>query len=410
MKSLLRNKSFSAMWLSDLVSVLNGRLRELVIPLIVLGLTNSPLVTSLVVLSQQLGTIIFAIPIGTLIEHRNKVKIATICNFVYAICIFLLTYFIASGQFSSSLIALLLFLMGIVALVSRTAFSAMIPKVAGRDKLIEAHTSLEAADAFSTLVGPTIGGILLAYSGQNFTLVICGVLSIISMLFISRVKYHENITHTKTSSIKKRSRIFIDQTYEGISHLFSNSQQKISILVMCSLSFSTVFFVLTIIFHAKISLNLTEELIGILLSCSGVGNIIGVLIMKWFKNANWLLFLVVLLIISSSGILLITLFKNYLLLCLGMLIFDGALSMAFIVQASVHQGFTPDGLLTRIRSATYVISGIFAALGTLLAGLIPEYWSSEIALLIGVLFLVGPIIYILKHYHISGKLSEIEPS
>ncbi len=397
------------MWLSELATVLNSRLRELVIPLIVLGLTRSPLVTSLVMLSQQLGTIIFAIPIGTWVESKNKVRVATICNLFYAVCIFLLTFFIASEQYNSLLVAILLFVMGIVALISRTAFSTMIPNVTGRDKLVEAHTGLEAADAFSTFVGPTIGGLLLAYSGESVTLFICGLLSIISMFFISRVQYTEKVKYTETSNLKIKRKRFIQQTSDGLRYIFSTPQQIVCILVISSLSFSTVFIMLTVIFHARITLNLSEGLIGIALSCAGVGNMAGIIIMKWFKNVNWLLFLIVLLTVSASGILLIALFKNYLFLCIGLLVFDGALSMAFIVQAAVQQGVTPDELLSRVKSATYVISGIFSVLGTFLAGVIPEYWSSEIALLVGFLLLTGPAIYIIKYHSLSDKLSHVKP-
>ncbi|MFD2629638.1 MFS transporter [Oceanobacillus kapialis] len=407
MKLQLINKNFSFLWFSDLLSVLNGRFRELVIPLIVLGLTSSPLTTTLVLLSQQLGTILFAIPIGTIVETRNKVKIATICNLLYAVCIFLLTFLITIEQFNSAIIALLLFIMGLVALVSRTAFSTMLPAVAGRDKLTEAHTSLEAADAFSTLLGPVLGGLLLAFSGESVTLFVCGMLSIGSMVFITKVNYREKFIYNKGARIDTKSKRFINQAKDGVKHLFSNPFQKISILVMCSLSFSTVFVVLTVIFHARVTLNLSEELIGIILSCAGAGNIIGILIMKWFKEVNWLLFLTVLLIVSSFGVLLIGLFNNYLVLCIGMLIFDGALSMAFVVQASVHQGVTPDGLLSRVRSATYVISGMFSAIGTLLAGVIPEYWSSQVGLLIGFLCLAIPGVYIIRFRQVSGKLNKI---
>lgn len=52
------NRSFFSMWLFQLSSILSGRLRELVIPLLVLEMTHSPLTTGLVALSQQIGVIV----------------------------------------------------------------------------------------------------------------------------------------------------------------------------------------------------------------------------------------------------------------------------------------------------------------------------------------------------------------
>lgn len=91
-----------------------------------------------------------------------------------------------------------------------------------------------------------------------------------------------------------------------------------------------------------------------------------------------------------------------------MIIFDGALSMAFVVQVSVHQGITPNNYLSRVKSATYVIGGLSTMLGTFLAGAIPEFLSSRIALGIGVLVLAIPALYLLKFRKLSVKLSQIE--
>ena len=119
------NKDFSSMWLSNLLSILNGRFRELVIPLIVLGLTNSPLVTGMVALSQQLGTVLLAIPIGTWVEKKNKARVARTCHLIYGIGIFILAYLITLEQLNVAIIACVLFFMGIISLISGTAFSTM---------------------------------------------------------------------------------------------------------------------------------------------------------------------------------------------------------------------------------------------------------------------------------------------
>ncbi|MFS0615623.1 hypothetical protein [Lederbergia ruris] len=82
--------------------------------------------------------------------------------------------------------------------------------------------------------------------------------------------------------------------------------------------------------------------------------------------------------------------------------------MAFVVQVSVHQGITPNNFLARVKSATYVIGGLSTMAGTFLAGAIPEFLSSRIALAFGVFVLAIPALYMLKFRKISVKLSQIE--
>jgi MFS family permease len=398
------NRSFFAMWLSSLSSILGGRLKELVIPLLVLGMTSSPLVTSFVVLSQQLGVILFAMPVGTWMEQRNKWRIAVITKGLTALCMFVLSFTWFQGMMNSVFIAFVLFLLGILGLMTNTAFNVMIPAVAGRKNLVDAHTNLEGADAVSTLIGPVLAGMLFHFIGAGLTLVVCGAFSLLSMLFMYAVKYEDNacIRTEKKKSFSKR-------VVEGFTYLFVNKYQSICTIGMCVLSFMTVFITLTVTIHAKVTLNLSVELVGVLMSCAGVGNIIGVYLLKRFKNPNWVPFLSMLLFVSAFGILLIVISDVFWIACLGMLVFDGALSMAFVIHAAVHQGITPDEILSRMKSATYVLGGLCGIFGTFLSGVLSQYVSSAIALGVGMCVLAICGIYIAMYQKDSVKMEDIEP-
>ncbi|GGP16346.1 MFS transporter [Oceanobacillus neutriphilus] len=410
MKTLLINRNFKYMWGSQFLSILNGRFRELVIPLVVLALTSSPLVTALVALSQQAGTILFAIPIGTWIENKHKVKIAASCHFLYGIGIFILAFLLATNNANAVIIASLLFVMGLIALISRTAFTSMIPGIAGRENLLKAHTSIEAADAIATVIGPALGGIVLAETGSVWTLFICAALSLLSTLLIVFIRREEGALKVeKETSAKHKWKAFLGKALDGMKILLDNPQQLISTLVMCMLGFTTVFITLTIIFYAQITMQLSEGLIGILLSSAGVGNIAGIFLINKLKNKNWITLLTVLMIISGIGILMIIATNAFFIMCLGMAVFDCALSMAFIVQGAVHQGITPDEFLTRVRSSTYVIGGIFSMLGTFLAGALPELFTGKTALIIGAFILLIPAFIMLRFGKFGVELSKVVP-
>ncbi len=410
MKTMLINRNFRWMWGAEFFSILNGRFRELVIPLIVLGLTSSPLVTALVALSQQVGTILFAIPIGTWIENKNKVRVGTACHFLYGAAIFILVFLLATNNVNAVIIASLLFIMGLVALISRTAFTAMIPNIAGRENLLKAHTNIEAADAIATVIGPALGGILLAKTGSVLTLIICASLSLFSGLFIAFIRNEKDgIEVEKEASEKTKWNVFLRKALDGLKILIDNPQQLISTVAMCILGFTTVFITLTIIFYAQITMELSEGLIGILLSSAGVGNIIGIFLINTFKHKNWVTLISLLMVISGIGILMITATNSFMIMCIGMGVFDCALSMAFIVQGAVHQGITPNEFLTRVRSSTYVIGGIFTMLGTFLAGALPELFNGEIALIIGACILLIPAFILISYGKFGVKLNKVEP-
>lgn len=396
MNNLLINADFGKLWFHNISKILSERFRELIIPIIILGLTRSPFMTSLVLLFQEMSSMLFSIPIGTWMEKKNPVLISSICNLIYAILLFLLAYLLSIDVTSLFVIGSILFSMGLMGLMLHIALSAMVPKVAGRKRLLSANNLLEAADAIVTFIGPALGGMLLAKYGPSITLTICGSLLLISMLFISLVKYRNICEEPNNKPLKGKQKLqrFMRESQEGVKYLYANGSQIVSTISALVLGFSTSFIVLSVIIHSKSTLHFSEEYIGILLSCAGIGNIVGVLIMNKFKHTNWLYFLSTLMIISSFGILCL-LSNLFIFMCAGMIIFDGALSMAFVVQITVQQGITPDHLIARVRSAIYVLGGIATLLATLLSGLISE-WNSGVALVFGMLVLFVSGLFILK--------------
>ncbi|WP_017796400.1 MFS transporter [Oceanobacillus kimchii] len=307
MNKWLINTDFAKLWLHSISNILSNRFRELILPIIVLGLSGSPLLTSFVLLSQRISSILFSIPLGTWVEKRNLVLISTICNLIYAMLLFLLACLITIEDSSLGIIGIILFLMGFVELMLRITLAAMVPKIVSRDRLLSANNLLEAADAIVTFIGPALGGVILATYGPSITLVICGILILFCMIIISLVKYrNENINQKVIMNRKEKLKNFINEAREGVDYLYANDSQIVSTISAVVLGFTTVFIELTIIIHAKTALHFTETSIGILLSCAGIGNIIGVLIMPRFKRINWLYLLSSLLMISSLGILLLT--------------------------------------------------------------------------------------------------------
>ncbi|KOP78763.1 hypothetical protein AMS60_18050 [Bacillus sp. FJAT-21945] len=409
MNNLMINADFGKLWFHNISKILSERFRELIIPIIILGLSGSPLMTSLVLLFQRISSVFFSIPIGTWIEKKNLVLISSICNLIYAILLFLLAYLITIDITSLFVIGPILFFMGLVELMLNIALSAMVPKIVGRQRLLSANNSLEAADAIVTLIGPALGGIILAKYGPNITLTICGSLLLVSMLFISLIKYRNVRKETDDKPMKGKQKLksFIRDSQEGVKYLYANGAQIVSTISALVLGFSTSFIVLSVIIHSKYTLHFSEEYIGILLSCAGIGNVVGVLIMNKFKNANWLYFLSTLMIISSFGILLL-ISNSFITMCFGMIIFDGALSMAFVVQITVQQGITPDYLIARVRSSIYVFGGIAAMIATILSGLISE-WNSMAALAFGSLVLLVNGLFIFKYKKQGVAMDKISP-
>lgn len=186
MRSYLINKNFASLWVWELITLLNGKFRQVIIPLLILTITQSPLATSVVSLAQAFTGLIFVVPVSTWVEKKHKLKTTAFFRVLYGIGLFILAFILTFEEVHLWLVTAIMIVMQVIYLVSSTAFSVMIPKVAGRENLLKAHTSIEAAEAIATLLGPAVGGYLLGNAGAVIGLIICGCLSFCILLIMKR--------------------------------------------------------------------------------------------------------------------------------------------------------------------------------------------------------------------------------
>lgn len=396
---MFKNKNFFILWLGQLVSIFGGRFSELVIPWVVLQVTGSPIKTAIVAISTHLAPILFSLPAGVWIETQQKKPIAMTSELVRALTMAMLVLVIMFDQFNIAIVAAILFVSGIAGLFFRVSFSTILPGVAGRDRLVEAHNYIEAADAVSTLVGPLLAGFVLSSIGAAATLGIDALTFFLSFVSIAALTFVDKPDENR-KSVQKGT---FAQGLDGLKLLFSSSIQRFITLNHIVLNFITHAITLLVIIYAKQSLGLTAEKAGILLSGAGAGNIIGIFVMNRLKDYAWNRLYGTILLVSGIGVLFIALSTNLWLAFLGMSLFDGALSMVFVLNGAARQTVTPDDYLARISSGGILLSGIVVILANGFAGVTAEWFNPVAALLIcaGMLFLNSLASFIQTHLNKS---------
>jgi hypothetical protein len=405
--ALMRQRNFLLVWIGQMLSILGSRFSELALPWIVLQNTGSPLKAGLVAVCSQIAPLALAIPAGTWLENQRKKPVAMWAEFGRAIAMLVLVIAAIMNALNTWIIALILLFNGLASLLFRISFHSMLPHIVGRKNLLEAHNYLEGADAISTLIGPILAGVTFAALGATGTLGIDTLTFFISFITIVLIQYHERMT--KASLKGTRTTIGWRPTLQGMKYLIGNDVQKLLTLNHGILNFCTVSVTLLVIILAQKSLDLKVEETGLLFSAAGLGNILGVFLISKLRRVPWGLLLSVLFFVSCAGILILTLSTGLLWALIGMFVFDGALSMAFVVHGSVRQAITPDGFLSRISSTGFLITGLTGVLGSLYAGGIAEVLDSRIALsFCGVLLVIGGILT-LRTGSVHQSIDKIEP-
>ncbi|GAB6930290.1 MFS transporter [Paenibacillus sp. JCM 10914] len=412
MKSTLiyKNTDFLKIWLGKIILLTGNQFSALVIPWIVLHQTHSPLTTALITICSQIAPVIFALPAGTFIERRNKKQVVILSDAVRVLTMLVMIFLAYHDWLSITALAVLMSVLGFAGLTQRISFNSMIPALVGRKNLLNAHNYLEGADAVSLLIGPVLAGLVLTHYGIVYTLsieMVAITLSLLSVLLITNTAQYDPPAELRLMT--RGIRGFIQDIHEGFGYILNHPIQRLMTMYHFSLNFTAVFISLMIVIYSQQQLKLDVVQAGLLMTGMGIGNLIGVFLLSRIQHWNWHLLLSLTLAISGIGITLIMVSQQFAVAFIGAMLFDGGLSMAFVVHGSLSQAITSDRYLARISSTRYVISSIASVIGTAIAGLISEYVSSTFAMLFSIVLIMLTVLLIMFNRLNKQAISALKP-
>lgn len=101
--------------------------------------------------------------------------------------------------------------------------------------------------------------------------------------------------------------------------------------------------------------------------------------------------------------------SNFPLIIFGMFLFDGALSMAFVVNGSARQAITPDNYLARISGGGFLLSGLVGVSGNLFAGGTAELIAPQISFVFCAIILLVASLISLSFKQGNKQLHNLKP-
>jgi Na+/melibiose symporter-like transporter len=364
---LFKNRNFLVLWIGQLATIFGNRFSEIAVPLVVLQLTGSPWKAALIAVCSRVVPLALSLQAGYWVDRHSKKKIAMGADALSFMAMSALVLCFFFNVLNIWILAICLLVLGAAGLFYRVSLGAMLPSIAGRDQLVRAHNYIEGADAVSTLAGPVMAGAALSALGAAAVLGIDAVTYLISLAGLAVLTYKETPV-----AAKEREGFKNVLAVKEIKYLFINSYQRFISFHQAVLNFASSCVVLAVIFYTSQTLGFSEWQTGTVLSAAGAGNLLGVFLMNKTVHFSWKSLYGVLMAVSGLGLLLIMLSGQFAVIACGMFLFDGALSMAFVVNGSARQAITPDGFLARVAGGGILLSGLAAVSGTLFAGGIAE--------------------------------------
>lgn len=376
-RSLWRDRSFLCFWSGRAISLLGTAITGVVLPILVYRLTASALLTSLLATLEVLPYLLFGLFAGELADRVDRRRLMVCCDLLN-------TILLGSIPVARWLHVLTIPQIFVVALLSASAFVwfdaaefGAIPALVGREHLVDATSAIASMSTIVGIVGPALGGVLVATIGATPAISVDAssyTLSAISLFFIPRAFSTMQKSIQETQPQLPRSQTLAN-IREGMRFLWQQRLVRVLTLLGFGLSFTggAVIGLLVVYAVQVLQLSSNDARIGLLFTAGAAGSFIAsVLLPQLTKRypVGW---------ITLAGM-------SFNLLSLLLLAWISSWSVAMVLYAGWELSYTlvttngralrqlviPDHLQSRVNAYARMIAWGGTPFGAAAAGLLAQ--------------------------------------
>lgn len=370
---VLRHRDYRLLWLGQLVSMAGTQIQVVALAWQVYALTDSPLQLGLIGLLRAAPVMILSLVGGVFADTVDRRRLLLITQGTLLSLSALLAVTTATGTITIPLIYAVIVLGGMASAFDNPARQALIPTLVPREELTSALTLNITIMHIGTIVGPTIGGLIIARGGvaAAYTADAVSFGAVIAALLLMRANVSGPLAGRPGG---------LGSLLEGIAFVRGNPLVlSMMLLDFFANLFGTVQSLLPI--YARDILRVGPEGLGLLYAATSAGAMLGAVVLstrgRIRAQGPALLVSVALYGLSVAAFGLSTTFwlSAFFLACSG-----AADTVSMVLRGSILQLATPDALRGRATSVHMAFAMGGPQLGQLRAGatanLVGPAWSA----------------------------------
>lgn len=364
------SKAFNRLWSASLVSNLSDGVLLAAAPLLAITLTDNTVLISLLGAMIMLPWLLFAIPIGTLVDRLDRRYILAGTNLLRSAVVGVLALTIAADLVNIYLLILAAFIIGSCEVASDTTAQSLIPQILEEKHFEKANSRLQISETVvQGFIGAPLSGFLYAlaiYIPFFFNSV--GYIVSAILAFSMPIHFLQDVRNRKKEIEQKH---FVADMKFGITYLYNHKLLRRLVLTTSSIGVCYAMGTATIVLFMVRELDLPEPLFGLVLTIQGIGGLVGAVVAphasKRFGRARVMTFG----IFSSSLLLLIQGFSPNIYLFVGFAAFGAfTISQWNILLMSTYQSVIPNEIYGRIHGTRRTLVWGMMPIGSVLGGLL----------------------------------------
>lgn len=378
MLTVLRQRNFALMWWSGLISFAGDWMMMIARPLFVYELTGSALATSLMFIVGMLPRVVLGSVAGVFVDRWDRQRVMVIANVLLAVAI--LPMMLVRTADMLWIVYVSAFCTAILSQFLYPAENAFLPTLVEEQYLVPANSLNNLNNHLSRLIGPALGGVIMANAGFGTVVLVDAATFIIGGLMIAAIRLNAQKPQTTEKSDQPEAPNFQRIWQEWLAGLQLVRQSPTLTLLFIGMAITSIgegtMGVLFTPFATEI-LKTDAVGIGMLMSAQAVGGIVGgVLIAKMGEKispwalAGWgalLLGIIDLALFNYSFF-----FTGFWFAILTLIIVGVPAAGAGTGIISLLQKGAEDAYRGRVFGALMTTTALFSLLGMILAGAFGE--------------------------------------
>jgi MFS family permease len=378
---LWRNAEFLKLWIGSSVSMVGSQITVLALPLTaVLVFSAGPAETGLLAAASVAPMLLFNLPVGALVDRLPKRRVRIVSAIANAAVVASAPVAALFHLLTLEQLYVVAFLGGTCTVWSRLGNSTLLPRLAGRENLVEANTMMLTSASVALVAGPSLGGVLVQLLSAPLALLFDATTYLVSAFFTWRIKLEEPPPAHTSRSI-----------WHDVGHglVWLRGEPVLFRLTVCIGLANLAWYgvqAVTVVYATR-DLGLSPAMLGLVLGIMGPASLLGAVTASRIARRFGLgptmvaalggeaLSRILLVVAGGPPLVAAT------TIAASQIVFGFIAPLWDVNANSLRQSATPEHLLGRVSAASTFIGVGMAPIGAVLAGWIGEVASPRAALL-----------------------------
>jgi MFS family permease len=365
--------AFNRMWAASVISNLSDGILIAAAPLLAISLTDSTVLISAIGAMVMLPWLLFAIPIGVLVDRIDRRFILAGANATRSAVVGVLAVLIATHHVSIYWLLVASFVIGVCEVAADTTSQSLIPQILEEKNFEKGNSRLQISETvIQGFVGAPISGFIYAIAiALPFFINSLGLAVAALLAFSIPIKYLQDV---RKDEIEKEKKKFVADMKFGIRYLYNEKVLRRLVLTTASIGVCYSMGTATMVLFIIKELELPKQLFGVILTIQSLGAISGAFmaprLSKKFGRSTVMTFGIT----SSSAVLLLQGFSPNIYIFVALATFGAfAVSQWNILLMATYQTVIPTELYGRIHGTRRTLVWGMMPVGSLLGGVLAHY-------------------------------------